>query len=223
VSELLGDIDIAIFWAGAHRGKYKRCSTKRIKAARGSIRSGELITAATKLFALKQQSRYLRTAEVWGDLTDQTLDSCDVELAMTENIDDSFQLLIVGSGPGAVRGFIGYMEPPENLDDTGRCEEDETEENFVRFDGGASEAATFQDALAQFNESDNDGINTTVYRSNRTAAVTQSGITEVGVGEAESVISQEDADKVAMQIATRKASVALERVLPLIVSVGGTP
>jgi len=221
VSELLGDIDIAIFWAGAHRGKYKRASTKQIRAARGSLRSGELITANTNIFALKHQSRHLRTQEVWADLTDQTLSSCDVELAMMENIDDSFQILIVCSGPGAVRGFIGYMEFPENLDDTGRCEEDETEENFVRFDGAASESNTFQDALAQFDQSDNDGVNTTVYTSNRTAAVTQSGITEIGVGEAESVISQHDADKVAMQIATRRASVQLERVLPLIVSVGG--
>ena len=222
VSELLGEIDIGIFWAGAHRGKYKRCSTKHIRAANGSLRSGELITADTNIFALKKQSRHLRTAEVWGDLPEQTLSSCDVELDLIESIDESFQLLIVASGPGAIRGFIGYMEPPQNDDDTGRCEKDETEENFVRFDGGASEANTFADALAQFDESDGDGINTPIYRSNRTAVVSQSGITEIGVGEAESVISQQDADKVAMQIATRRASVQLERALPLIVSVGGS-
>lgn len=222
VSELLGTIDIAVFWAGAHRGKYKRCSTKRIKSTRGTIRSGTIIRAGKKIFALKKQSRHLRTAEVWGDLAEQTLSSCDVELKHTEDIDESFQLLIVGSGPGAIRGFIHYMELPKNDDDTGRCELDETEENYVRFDGAATEEDDFDDAIAKFAESDNDGTNTTVYRSNRTETLTQGGFTEVGVGEAESVISQQDADKVASAIAKRRAAVALERILPRIVGIGGS-
>ena len=169
---------------------------------------------ASKIFALKKQSRNLRTQDGKAIIAEETLSSCGVEAPELEFIDEAFQLLIVGSGPGAVRGFIEYAEPPKNLDNSGRCEEDETEENFVRFDGAASEAAAFSDALAEFDE------NIPLFTSNRTATLTQGGITEVAVGEAESVISQSDADKIADAIARRKAAVALEASLPRIVSMG---
>jgi hypothetical protein len=76
------------------------------------------------------------------------------------------------------------------------------------------EAADFADALEEFEE------NIPVFTSNRTEVVTQGGMTEIGTGEAESVISQADADKIATAIARRKASKALESALPKIVSLG---
>ena len=64
--------------------------------------------------------------------------------------------------------------------------------------------------------------NIPLYTSNRTATVTQKGVTEIAVGEGQSVISQADADKIAMCVATRKAANRLESTLPQIVSLGAT-
>ncbi len=214
MSELLGVIDVAVFWAGSYRGKYKRVLTKRIRASRGTFRSGEKIKATDKIFALKKQSRHIRTQDGKAIIAEEGLSSCDVENRYEEFKDTAFQLLIVGSGPGAVNGFICYTEPPENNNDSGRCEEDETEENFVRFDGAASEANKFRDALSQFSGE------ILVFKSVRFETVTQGGLTEVGMGEGESVISQQDADKIASCIAKRFASNTLEKILPRIVSLG---
>jgi len=214
MSELLGRIDLAVFWAGSHRGRYKRVLTTVIHASRGSLRSGEVIRADDKVFELKKQSRPLRTQDGRALNETYSLSSCDVEAPNEEFKDEAFQLLIVGSGPAAVRGFVLYAEPPKNDDDSGRCTEKETEENFVRFDGAASESDTFAGALAEFVE------DIPVFTSVRTATVTQDGMTEVASGESESVISQEAADYVAETIARRKASAALELSLPPIVSLG---
>lgn len=214
MSELSGIVDIAIFWAGAARGKYKRILTKRIIASRGSLRSGEIVRATDKIFALKKQSRPLRTQDGRAIISEETLSSCDVESPALEFKDESFQLLIVGSGPAAIRGAITYAEPPTNIDDSGACEHDETEENFVRFDGAAAEADTFEQAHQQFVE------NLPVFTSVRSEVLSQDGFTEVGFGEAESVVSQQDADKIATAIARRKAAFQLEKILPKIVSIG---
>lgn len=215
MSELTGLIDVAVFWAGSHRGKYKRIMTKRIKASCGTIRSGETICFNTKIFALKKQSRHIRTQDGKKIIAEETLSSCDVENRYEEFKDTAFQLLIVGSGPGAVQGFLAYMEPPINDNDSGRCEEDETEENFVRFDGAAAEDADFQNALERFGD-----CGEVVFVSTRVETVTQGGLTEVAMGSAESIISQQDADKVASCIAKRIASKNLEAALPRIVSKG---
>lgn len=220
LSELLGDVDVAVFWAGAHRGKYKRVLTKRIKATNGTLRFDTDLTADQNIFALKKQSREIRTQDGKEIIADETLSSCDVEYPGLDFVDESFQLIIVGSGPGAVRGLITYMEPPKNTDDAGRCEEDEIEENFVRFDGAASESSTLEKALEDFDSSDSDGEHDTLFTSNRTETLTQDGVTEVGVGEAESIISQADADKIAECIARRRAAVMLEAALPQILSIG---
>jgi hypothetical protein len=46
--ELLGTVDIAVFWAGGHRGKYKRILTKRINATRGLCGPAKPFTQTTK-------------------------------------------------------------------------------------------------------------------------------------------------------------------------------
>lgn len=216
-SELAGDVDFAVFWAGSARGKYKRIFTKRFKATRGVWRSGETYSMSDKLFALKKQSRMLKTQDGRAIIAEETLSSCDVELPAKEFRDEAFQLLLVGSGPGALRGYIMYVEPPTNTDDSGggvtECT-DETEENFVRFDGAASEHHIFRDAYEEL------FATFPVFTSVRSETVTQDGFTEVGIGEARSVISQGDADKIASTIARRKAAKRLEESLPKIVSLG---
>lgn len=215
MSELLGDVDIAVFWAGSHRGRYKRILTKRIRAAEGTLRAGINLEIGKLIFALKKQSRPLRTEDGKAIIELEKLSSCDVESPRMEFRDESFQLLIVWSALAAVRLAIVYAEPPLNEDDAGACEEDETEENFVRFDGAASEAPDFESALAEFSE------DLPVFFASSTQSLTRDGFTEIGVGSSESVISQADADKIASTIARRMAAVRLEAVLPLIVSRGG--
>ena len=222
LQEIAGQFDIAVFWAGASRGKYKRILTKRINASRGSIRSGETIRYDTLLFALKKQMRSLRTQDARQLASATTLSSTDVESPDAEFIDDAFQLLVVGSGPGAVAGIRYYLEPPTgtagsnspNKEVSGAVEFDETEENFVRFDGAAAESHVFADALAAFSG------DIPKFVSNKTETVTQDGMTAVGTGFAESVISQQAADKVAQCIATKVAVEELQEALPRIVSVG---
>lgn len=214
LSELMGLVDIAVFYAGSFRGRYKKILTKRIIASRGSFRSGETFTAQNKIFSLKKQSRPLRTQDGKAIHGEFALSSCDVEAPWEEFLDENFQILVVGSGPGAVRGYIVYAEPPENTDDSGRCEKDETEHNFVRFDGAASEADGFSEALAEF-EADIPKFSSVQWET-----LTQMGMTEVARGEAESVISQANADYVARVIARRTASEALQSVAPRIVSLG---
>ena len=224
MTELAGEVDVAVFWAGSSRGKYKKVLQKLIRASRGSIRSGHIIKADTLLFALKKQMRNLRTQDAKEIALGETQRSENVEDDELEFIDESFQILIVGSGPGAIQGLRYYMEPPEgvqgavgpNKELAGRVERDETEENFVRFDGAAAESHNFEDALA--------ALSTEIprYVANTSVTVTQSGFTATATGSGESVISQTNADRIARVTATKKAVAELQRVLPKIVSVGLT-
>ncbi|NOS67893.1 MAG: hypothetical protein HOO67_06070 [Candidatus Peribacteraceae bacterium] len=222
LQELSGNVDIGVFWAGGFRGKFKRILSKSIRATRGSIRSGETITAETLLFALKKQQRTIRTQDAMQLAMCETQQSTGVESDDAEFLDESFQLLIVGSGPGAVQGIRYYMEPPPgiqgsngpNKETSAAVEEDETEENFVRFDGAAAESHEFSDALLALSD------DIPVYTANTSVTFVQDGFTAVGTGSGESVISQADADKIAACVATKKAVAELQRVLPRIVSLG---
>lgn len=222
LQELEGDVDIAVFWAGASRGRYKRILTKRIKASRGSIRTGSALRYDSTLFAMKKQTRTIRTQDARDLAGAETLTSTDVESALAEFIDESFQILIVGSGPGAVQGLRYFFEPPQgqrgsvspNKEVSGAVEEDETDENFVRFDGAAADSHDFEEAITRLS------ADIPVYVSNRTATVTQDGMTSVQTGYATSVISQADADKVANHAASKKAVRELQLNLPQIVSIG---
>lgn len=213
-TEISGVVDVAVFWAGAHRGKYKRILTKRIVASRGTLRMDTRVSMGRNMFALKKQSRSLRTQDAKAIIAEETLSSCEVEAPELEFKDDSFQLLVVWSGVAALRGFIAYAEPPTNVDDTGRCEEDEDEENLVRFDGAASEASEIEAGITQFQ------LAVPTFTATAVETVTKDGITEIGIGTTVSVISQKNADTVAATIARRTASQRLSAELPQIVSLG---
>lgn len=214
LGELLGTIDIAVFWAGATRGKYKRILTKRIEATCGILKSSDVIKAEDLLFALKKQSRRIRTQDAKEIIASETQSSCDVESLFQEFIDESFQLLIVVSGPGAVRGIKLALDPESGEKLGGACEEDETGTHAVRFDGAASEEPVFDDAVKELSDKD------LIFYSNRTVTLSSGELTEIGIGTSQSTISQQAADKVAECIATRKAAKMLEAAMPAIVSVG---
>lgn len=218
VSELSGLIDFAVFWAGSSRGKYKRILTKRMWAARGMMRFGRTFRTSTRMFSLKRQSRYIRTADARSQSPEEDLSSCGIENPYVEFKDDSFQLLVVGSGPSALSNVLLYFSDADQLDDSGKCEKDETEEGFVRFDGAAVKAETIDDAESQFDA----GLSSEpeLFFAARAETVTAEGFTEVGVGEHTTPISQQCAEKVASSIARRMAASALETILPERVSQG---
>ena len=219
-SELEGTVDVAAFWAGGSRGKYKRILTKRILAARGMLRAGQSFDSNTRIFGLKKQSRYLRTQDAKSASPEEDLSSSGIEAPYKEFKDDAFQLLIVGSGPGAISSSLLYFSDPDGMDDSGRVEKDETEESFVRFDGAAVKAGSVSEAQEEFEAASLSEPE--LFFAARAETMTAEGFTEVGMGEHTTPISQQCADKVASHIARRQASVLLQAVLPRRVSQGIT-
>lgn len=217
LSELLGEFDIAVFWGGAKRGKYKRILTKRIHATRGPLRYNDRYALRDILYSYKKQSRKIRTQDARALWPNEELTSCMVEREVdgAEFIDESFQLLIVGSGPGAVDAVKLFTDPEGGDKLSGACEEDETDIRATRFDGAAQHGTDYKTVMAELAQ------DSLPFRSNRTATITVDDQTKTGIGTAQSIISQADADKVAQCIAERLAAKRLEAVLPEIVSLGG--
>jgi hypothetical protein len=217
LSEMAGQVDIGVFWAGTRRGKYKQILDKRYNITEGCFRPDVQITMNSKIFGFKKQSRVVRTQDAKDLSVQEDENSCMIESPWQEFFDESFQLLICGSGPCAIDAIKLVYEPSvskDNLLRTDECE-NETEENVVRFDGAAAESNS-EDAA--WKELSGDVLE---FTSLRVAVVSNQGFTEIGTGEGRSIISQEDADKVALRVATRKASHKLEADLPSVVSAGG--
>jgi hypothetical protein len=212
------DLDLGIFYAPGVRGSYRSILSKRISVQKGSIVTGEEITETTSLFAYKPQSRVERTEDANQQSTDLETGTC-VEKEDLDNIDESFQLLIVGHGPAAIRWIrpFAFSVPEDFSGSSGACET-ETPFNTVRFDGTAvrdSDLAAAAQAL--------DARALDYYTANKTAAVEQGGITAIGVGFSESIVSQQAADRVAERIAVKMAEMELKNALPPIISVGELP
>ena len=205
LSEISGDFDVAVFWAGANRGAFKKVLAKRIRATRGSIRFDRLLQAGRNIFALKKQSRRVRTQDV-RNLDEVSDSSCGVEYNLKESIDDAFQLFIVGSGPGAVRGIRMFFDPVNDILD-GQCEEDEVEERAVRYDG-ASSKGTVDEVLEDLE------ISPEIFRANVSISDSVKGVQSVQMGEGVSVISQKDAVKIAESVARARIAHELESSVP---------
>lgn len=219
LSELFGTVDIAVFYAGAKRGQYKRVLTKRIEAERCRMRYNDTYCYSDVLFDLKKQSRKIRTQDAREiyELEKQT--SCGVEREVdgAEFIDEAFQLLIVWSGPGAVDAVKFFSDPEGGDKLSGYCEEDETDVRAVRYDGAAEHDEDYATAIATLGAT----CHELPFRSVRTATITVGDETAHGIGIAESIVSQQDADKVAECIARADAGKQLQAVLPSVVSLGG--
>ena len=73
---------------------------------------------------------------------------------------------------------------------------------------------TLEGALVEFEDE------IPVFRAIKTVTLTQDGFSEIGVGTGQSIVSQQDADKIATAMANRLAAEALKLVLPQIISRG---
>jgi hypothetical protein len=208
------NFDLGIFYAGGSRGAYKNILAKQLSIERGSLMPESEITATTQMFAFKPQSRVERTEEASQKL-DET-GSCPVESDKNEDVDESFQLLIVGHGPAAIRWIRAYStadaQPTDGSSDA--CV-DEPDFNGVRFDGAGVRATDRSELIEELSAK---AIR--AFSSNKTVSITQDGITAIGVGSAESVVSQSAADRVATRIAQKRAEIELTATLPKVLSTG---
>jgi hypothetical protein len=210
------ELDIAIFYAGGMRGANKRILTRLLLAQRGSLNMADELTMDDTLFEFKPQSRTLRTEDVRHDT--EATGSCPIERKANEDIDESFQLTIVGHGPVTIRYIRAWATPmTENQSGGADACTDETDIGALRFDGFGKtgedlEEVTQRLALAPI----------PFFESNRTVTLTQDGISKVGVGYGESVVSQEAADRLAERIATHQAEVFLQNALAPTFSEGRT-
>jgi hypothetical protein len=216
LSGIREDFDMAVFYAGGLRGAFKRLLARSYKIAKGSIITGVEIDAATELYAFKPQSRVARTEDA-RQLVDSTdTGACPVETGFIDNVDECFQVLVVGQGPAAIRWVRAYAQP-EKEDQSANSDAltDETNFNAVRFDGFGVHDDSAEDAVAALA-----AVPVQKYFANATVTLTYGAETATGIGHAESPISQSAADRMAERIAERMAEQELQEVIPDILSAG---
>lgn len=211
------DLDMGVFYAGGSRGAFKPILNKRITVERGSISYDQEITATTQLFGFKPQSRVERTEDARLQPTEGVdTGSCPPEQNQLENIDESFQLLIVFHGPAAIRDIRTFaLQEPEDYSGEPEACENQRRYNAVRFDGPGVTASSLADAIQTLAD-----YPLRRFTSNKTVALTDSGFTAVGVGFSESIVTQDAADRVAEIIATKSAEAELASVIPPTLSLG---
>jgi hypothetical protein len=190
--------------------------SKMVAVSKGSLSYDQSISARDTVYAFKAQSRTLRTEDANQKPADSCSGSCGAESPDQDNIDRNFQLLIVGHGPATLRWIrpFAFLVPEDLSGDAIACD-DETGFNAVRYDGASVSNPDYGVVVA-------DLAVTCVaeYTSVKTEVLEQGGYESAGVGTAESVVSQEAADRVAVVIAMRMAENDLGGMQPPITSVG---
>lgn len=212
------DFDVGVFFAGGTRGAFKPFLSKRVSVQRGSLSYQEQMTAGTTIFGFKPQSRVIRTEDASKQRLDGLYATENVERPDNENIDESFQLLVIGHGPAAVRWVRAFARTvPEDFHGSPDADVNETGINAVRFDGIGVKSDTLENATTALA-----AVPPQLFTSVQTVPLTSNGFSVVGVGTAESIVSQQAADRVAKIIATKQAEAELFFLIPPIVSLGLT-
>jgi hypothetical protein len=210
------DLDIGVYYAGGTRGSFRQMLKKRISVEKGNLRYDQIYESDSSIYAFKPQSRTLRTEDANQQTVDTDGGACGVEAYDEDNIDRSFQLLIVGHGPATIRWIRPFaFLVPEDLSGDAKACEDETPVKALRFDGVGSTQPTFEEASA-----DLAARALADFTAQKTMSIEQDGFLAVGVGHAQSIVSQEAADRVAEIIAVKMAENELTAMLPPITSEG---
>jgi hypothetical protein len=210
------DLNLGVFYAPDTHGSFRSMMNKTISVQRGSLSFDQTLTADSVIFPFKAQSRVLRTEDVNQQSTNPEESGCGVEDTNIDNIARSFQVLVVGHGPATIRWTrpVAFSVPEDFSGSQYACI-DETGIRAVRYDGMGVNADTLEEVIAQLANTPQQ-----FFQSNQTVTVDQSGFIAVGVGAAQSMVSQEAADRVATIIATKQAEFELESIVPPITSVG---
>lgn len=209
-------LDMAVFFAGSQRGAFKRCMTKQILSSRGSLDYQVSVSANSNIFAFKPQSRRNRSEEVTLQSDDTDTGSCPTEDRAIENIDDSFQALVVFHGPVTIRWLKAFAspEPQEQYAGEAPCEAESTI-NASRYDGVVATDTTLDGAIAKL-----DAFREDHFDSHQSVTVVGFGLSATGIGNSESIVSQEAADRVAKRIAQKGAEYEILRSTPPTLSLG---
>lgn len=210
------DLNLAVFYAGGMRGAFKRIANRLYKAERGNLQSGREYTATTEVFAYKPQSRRGRTEDARGLDGETESGSCPIERDLTEDVDESFQLLIAGYGPATLRWVRAHVtvEPDDYDGDPSACSE-ETGVKALRFDGAGATGETTEEVDAAL-----EAELIYFFESNKSEAVVDGDFSSVGVGYAQTIISQAAADRAASIYATKQADRDIQGQKPNILSQG---
>jgi hypothetical protein len=203
LSEIEGQVDINISWAGANRGRWKSIATPTFNAQEGNIDATRTYEADDQIYGLKKQSRHARTQDV-RDMAEDSLTSAGVEGDIylveveKEPVDTAFQVAFEGSGPCAIRALRLFMDA-EKDPDGGMQDNLESDDHFVRVDGGAAKSE----------------VDLRVDPESFTATATETAIignlSATGTATIVSTISQSDADKRASQVARQRAENRVRR------------
>lgn len=210
------DLDLGVFYAGGVKGAFRPMLVKNIHVAKGSLDSTQELFFDSTIYGFKAESRTVRTEDANEQATAHETTSCGAESQDLDGIDTNFQLLVVGHGPATLLWLRPFaLTVPEELSGDPKACVNEDGIHAVRFDGVGAHSETLDQAVADL------ALRALrEYTSNATEVVTVDGVTAVGVGFAESIVSQEAADRVAKIIATRAAEAELTRNLPPIYSIG---
>jgi len=198
LSELQGEVNLRVSWAGATRGRWKVISMPNFYAEEGNINATETLTSNSVLYGFKKQSRVARTRDV-RDIKEDSLSSQGIEGLVEfieptkESVDIGYQVRIEGSGPCAVRQIAVFMDRITPPDSGQRDDLENPSEHYVRFDGAAAREESKLDAPVD------------VYPA--TANATASWNNFEGQGEAgiNGTISQAESTKRANQVAHARA------------------
>lgn len=210
-------LDIGVFVAPGMRGQFHKILSKRISAEEGSICGDKIICATSTLYAFKGQTRKERTEDYNIQEPDFDSGTCPVESDKSDEVDDSFQMLIAGHGPvtlSYIRPFA-LVSPDEDGSGSGDACTNEEDFRALRFDGAGvfnSDKQLIVEPLAD--------MYMDFWESTKTAMLTVDGISAVGVGYSTSIVSQQAADRVAERIATRMAEIEILAQLPPVLSIG---
>jgi len=210
------NLNLGVFYAGGTRGSYRQILNKMVQVSKGSLSYDQQLDANSTIYGFKPQSRTLRTEDANQQSSDDSQGSCGVETGDEDNIDRNFQLLIVGHGPATIKWIrpFAFLVPEDLSGDAEACV-DETGINAVRYDGTGIKTDTYAEAVAELAAKP-----LADYHSTKTQLLEQGGFQAVGVGTAESMVSQSAADRVAEVIAIRMAENELGIVQPPITSIG---
>lgn len=217
LSAIEEDLDLGVFYAGGMSGAFKPTFISKLTAERGSLAFDQEITADTKIFSFKPQSRTIRTQDADEQVSAQS-GSCPVEKDDIDNIDTNFQLLISGHGPATIRWIrpVAFMVN-EDLSGNAKACEDEDGKRAVRYDGDAVKAADYSELVAALEAAPEN-----FFQAVATATLEQNGFVATGAGFADSIVSQRAADRVANIIAVKLAEQDLSCIQPPSYSVGLT-
>lgn len=219
LSGITENLNLGVYFAGGTRGAFRQIMDRKFNVSKGMLSNSVTLTANTTIFSFKAQSRTTRTQD--ADEIDNNEDNpCmePVERLDVDNIDDSFQLAICGHGPATIRWIRPWaLTVPPDVDGSGIACEDETQLRAVRYDGWATRGDTLEDLIADLTVAPK-----YFFESNATVNLTtpDGEFSAVGVGYANSVISQDAADRVANIIATNQAEAELAALRPAFFSTG---